>query len=151
MPKATKYKMFNCTHFVRGLPKEHVASNGNTQKTVYAACRTWQEFADLIGSTIHQVRTYGSQCAGEAATSFCMANPGKPFYVPEWTKSGFVKDFLPLPPLPEWAVRDIADRKAREQARKKNPNHELVTMTCPCCGRKVVLPGVCCGMKFGTM
>ncbi len=100
MPK--KLKMYNGVYFVYNLPEEHRASNGNTQKTIYAACHSWKEFATLIGVKPTEARKYGSQCAGEKATKICITNPQKAFYNIESTKNGYFDEIVPLPELPEW-------------------------------------------------
>lgn len=103
-----KLKMYNCTLFVHNLPDEHRASNGNTQKTVYLACHSWKEFAELTGtSSAGFCRNYGSACAGEKATKICMNNPHKPYYEIGHTKNGYYPDIIPLPELPEWVRKRL--------------------------------------------
>lgn len=94
-----KPRIYNATVFVRNLPDEHRSSNGNTQKTVFAACASWKEFAKLVGSTENYCRTYGSQCGGKEISEFCLNNPHKAFYEIGYTKNGYFKEVLPLPPL----------------------------------------------------
>ena len=94
-----KLKMFNGTVSVQNLPKEHRGCNGSTQKHVFAACYSWDHFAVVVGMTTAQLRPYASQCAGEPATAYCMARPGRGFYQPESTVSGWVQGWFELPPL----------------------------------------------------
>lgn len=82
-------KTYSATIFVARLPKEHIAPNGNTQKTVVVATTSWKRAAELLGISLGQLRPFASITGNADAIKQCEANPERPFYIhPQWS-SGF--------------------------------------------------------------
>ena len=94
-----KLKLFNATVFVQNLPVAHWATNGDTQKIVYAACYSWEHFAKILGVPVGRLRKHGSACAGAPATAYCLSRPGRGHYKPEHTATGYLDCWFDLPPL----------------------------------------------------
>lgn len=90
-----KIKVYGLTVFIRGLPKDLVGGNGNTQKRVIMATTSWKKFSQTVNVSLSHTYAYGSVTGNEAEIKWCMANPEQAFYEPDHP------DYPPFLPYPK--------------------------------------------------
>lgn len=64
------------------------AANGNRQTREIVACTAWTTAAQLSGSSLNHIRTYGAITGNPAEVAVAMANPGVVFWTPSHSRHG---------------------------------------------------------------
>ena len=91
-----------CT--IDGIPQRHRSHNGSNQKQVVVRCRSLTRMAQILGTTIYQLRTYGGvQEVSGGTTVTCLKGfdfqgmeDEAVYYRPENCNDGWINEWVKL-------------------------------------------------------